>query len=81
MSFTDDGCTIQFCSPHILTLLFRYDRSAMPGISQFNGKQISMATTPEALDSLQRHIGPGYMATAAIAYLKALIHLHSFCVE
>ena len=53
----------------------------MPGISQFNGKQITMATTPEALDSLQRHIGPGYMATAAIAYLKALIHLHSFCVE
>ena len=53
----------------------------MPGIAQFNGKQMIMATTPEALASLQKHLGEGYMATAAITYLKALIHLHSFCVE
>ena len=53
----------------------------MPGISQFNGKQMNMATTPEALESLQRHIGDGYIAQASLSYLKALIDLHSYCVE
>ena len=63
------------------TFNFRYDRSNMPGIAQFNGKQINMATTPRALESLRCHIGDGYIARAAMAYLKASIELHSFCVE
>ena len=53
----------------------------MPGISQFNGVQMRMATTPEAIKSLKEHIGDGYMARAAIAYLNASIELHSYCVE
>ena len=53
----------------------------MPGISQFSGKQINMATTPRALESLRRHIGDSYIAQAAMAYLKASIELHSYCVE
>ena len=40
-----------------------------------------MATTPRALLSLQRHIGDGFIAQAAMAYLQASIELHSFCVE
>ena len=53
----------------------------MPGIAKFNGKQMSMATTPEAIASLQRHIGNGHMAQTAIAYLRASLLLHSYCVE
>ena len=35
----------------------------------------------KAIESLKEHIGDGYIARAAIAYLKASIELHSFCVE
>ena len=66
---------------HTTNPLFRYDDANMPGIAQFNGKQISLATTPEAIESLQRHIGDGFIARASISYLKALIDLHSYCVE
>ena len=51
----------------------------MPGIRQFNGVQMRMAI--KEIESLKKNIGDGYIARAALAYLKAAIDLHSFCVE